>query len=614
MKVEIEDMRGLFVSAVAAISVVAACSIGAQSEQSPTLDDSAASGGASFEAAVRPPGSAELNLDMGSGGLTTGGFTPPTYGGGAVLPHIRVIPVFWGSTVSSTITSGIGDFLSAVTDNNYLDWLDEYFTSSAQIDPIGRGSAAAPITITPINTSSSLNDQAIGNELGSQIRNGVLPVPDSNTMYMVYFPSGKTITTAGCGTSCGFCGCHVSTTQTIHSANVTFTFGIIPDLSQSGCSGSCGSGSVFQNTSMVTSRELVDTIVDPFNGTGWTPEISAPCSGKTGTITSSNGTTYTVQKEWSDAANACELFVPECQRVSDAFGVDANVSWGFAPPEVQSWWSSNSCGTTHKASSNLCQKASEIYGIVGNVTWGYAPTSVQQWWTANSCNTSPLVGESNCQRASDTYGIIAGVTWGSAPSYVKSWWMSAGCISVPHALNTCQKAADTYGIVAGFTWGFAPSDVQQWWIAHSCSVGTTTSAAQLCQNASNLYAIVAGSSWGGAPTNVQAWWTSQGCNVVPQCQGVSELYGILTSLVARGTLITTSGYAPSFIYGWFTGASCNTAPLFSANTCQRAADTFGIVAGQTWGFAPSNVQTWWTNNGCNAHPGSSLIKQFTAGP
>jgi hypothetical protein len=544
------------------------------------------------------------------GGAASNAATPATYGGGAVLPHIRVVPVFWGSKVSSTITSGIGGFLSAVTDSNYLDWLDEYYSSSAKIDPIGRGSAAAPVTITPINTSSSLTDTSIGNELGSQIRNGVLPVPDSNTMYMVYFPAGKSITAAGCGTSCtpsGFCACHESTTQTVNSTNVTFTFGIIPDLSQSGCAGGCGSGSVFQNTSAATSHEMVETITDPFNGTGWTPEIGDPCNQVTGTITSSTGTSYTVQKEFSDAANACELFVPECQRVSDAFGVDG-VTWGFAPPEVQSWWTANGCATKPKASSDLCQKASEIYAI-GNNGFEYAPTSVQQWWLANKCNTNPITSETLCQRASDMYGIVAGVTWGSAPSYIRSFWTSGsfgGCNTVPHGLNACQKAADFYGIEAGITWGFAPSDVQQWWTTNGCSTFAVSMAPQLCQNASNLYGIVAGSSWGGAPANVQTWWISQNCNTTPQCQGVSELYGT--------SAFVTWGYAPSFVQSWWSGASCNTAPLFSTDTCQRAADTFGIVAGQTWGFAPSNVRTWWTNNGCNAHPRQSVIKQFNAGP
>jgi hypothetical protein len=218
--------------------------------------------------------------------------------------------VFWGSNVNSTVVSNIGAFSGAVTNSVYMDILGEFDTSTQLI---GRGSSAGAITIQPLNTSTSLTETTIGNELGAQIRLKVLPMPDANTIYNVYFPPGISITAAGCGTSCvsgGFCGCHESTTQSTASGNVTFPFGIIPDFATTACSSGCGSGTMFQNVTSTTSHELAETVTDPFNSTGWTPEIGDPCNQQHVTITTASGTTYTVQKLASNVVGACVARAP----------------------------------------------------------------------------------------------------------------------------------------------------------------------------------------------------------------------------------------------------------------------------------------------------------------
>jgi hypothetical protein len=55
---------------------------------------------------------------------------------------------------------------------------------------------------------------------------------------------------------------------------------------------------------------------------------------------------------------------------------------------VQSWWVTNACNMT-PASSNACQIASNEYGIDAGITWGFAPPNVQSWWVTNGCNTHP---------------------------------------------------------------------------------------------------------------------------------------------------------------------------------------------------------------------------------
>ena len=89
---------------------------------------------------------------------------------------------------------------------------------------IGHGFYDGQFTITPAPRTTdqlSLTTQ-IQTELLSQVSAGRLPAPvidiqgNNNTLYMIFFPPGKTIT-AGRGNSCvqgGFCAYHNSTNST----------------------------------------------------------------------------------------------------------------------------------------------------------------------------------------------------------------------------------------------------------------------------------------------------------------------------------------------------------------------------------------------------------------
>src|SRR5262252_866713 len=298
----------------------------------------------------------------------------------------------------------------------------------------------------------------------------------------------------------------------------------------------------------------------------------------------------------------------ECQRVADEFGIYPDNQWGFAPLEIQQWWTKNGCSATPQTSTNLCQKLSDIYGTTAWVTWGYAPASVQNWWSANGCLTSPMVSESLCQRASDTYGIAASGTTGTAPSYMIDWWRANGCSTSPHGANACQMAADFFGISAYYSWGFAPADAQSFWSANDCNEVAPTAnvtAAQLCQNAANFYAMSSGSP-GGAPAGIPDWFNTYCGSAAPTCQGLSEMFGV--------THGSTWAYAswpasppPTYISDWWISHSCQTVPLFSNDNCQRASNTFGISVGQTMGFAPNFVQSWWSASGCGSTPQPPLF-------
>src|SRR5450631_3416145 len=553
------------------------------------------------------------------------GATPsssPTYNGGVVLSHAQVVVVFWGPNVYSQVVSLMPTFISAMTDNEYLDWLDEYYADTPKVDPIGRGSWGGTYTITPQNHNQQLTDTAVANELGYQISHSHLPIPNSNSIYMVYFPPNYSISTPAniCGNSCttgGFCGCHESTTQVINTgtgATATFAYGIIPDLSSGPCSMSnnCAPGTPIQIAETVTTHEIAETITDPY-GNGWSPEIGDPCEGQQTTITNYNGLTFTAQYLWSNSSNGCVAVKPKCQNVSQTFGLSPSTS-GFAPTEVVSWWSANSCNTSPVGNVSECQNMSDMYGM-SPTSSGYAPSSVVTFFGGLRCGTSPAISESLCQRASDTYGIAAGVTWGAAPSYIRTFWTSNACNTAPHGLYSCQKAADLYGIVANSTWGFASlQDVQGVWNSKGCQAVSTATTAKLCQNISDLYGTAASVTWGAATAEAQNWWIQHGCGTSPICQNVSDLVGISPGVTAMANWAQSQ---------WYQNAGCTTEPQYIVDVCQVTADLFGAAAFpgfHDFQFLPNvggwNSQTWWSNN-ClsgNYHPRSDALRQYTPGP
>ena len=561
------------------------------------------------------------------------------YGGGPVIPHVSVVVVFWGPSVNSTVTSSIGSFYQTITDSDYMDWLDEYYQGFplTSYDTIGRGSLWGQITITPHHVGQSLTDAIVESELGTQIGAGVLPIPTSNTLYMIYFPPGISISTAF-GTSCqggGWCGIHLSNTRTINGVQRTITFGMIPDFGPTSACGNQACGpfqSMLLNVTGTSSHEMAEAITDPAPFSGWSPEIGDPCVGSYVGFRNSSNTEFQAQLLWSNAQDACITGFalsgsgfPKCQQESQAFGISGlsgSGGWGFAPAEVQQWWRGDSCSTSpvlNFSPSTLCQNSSDIYGIQpGNN--GYAPSSVITWFANNGCQTVPLVTESNCQRAADAYGIFPFVTFGSAPLYVQQWWGQNSCNVAANGLGACQKAANLYGIVPSQTFGFAPPDIQSDWGLNSCNATTTATAGQLCQNAANMYGIVPNIGWGDAPPNVQTWWTQTGCNRTPQCQGISDLLGT--------TAFVSWGLASAAVQNWWSAVGCNTAPQFGIrDVCQTIADNFGasnsLANGVKYGFLP-NTSTWpaqgfWQTN-CSAnwaqgqnlyHARSDALRQYT---
>ncbi len=267
------------------------------------------------------------------------GFAAPagahlSYFGGPVISNVQVIEVLYGSgsylsQVSQTTTPSIASFFTDITTSGFITLLSQYDTpaSGGTNQVIGNGTFGGLFQIVPsaANNGSTIDDSNIQAELLAQINAGHLPGPalDSagnvNTIYMIYFPPGKTITQGG-SSSCvagGFCAYHGTTSNTLNSKNLLY--GVLPDLQPgSGCSSGCGTSSTFGNYTSVTSHELAEAMTDADVGIATTfaaplawydmtnGEIGDICNGQQGSYTA-NGTTYTIQLEFSNSANNCVL-------------------------------------------------------------------------------------------------------------------------------------------------------------------------------------------------------------------------------------------------------------------------------------------------------------------
>jgi len=274
--------------------------------------------------------------------ITSGpvGFAAPagahlTYFGGPIISNVQVVQVLYGSgsynaQVAGNATPTMGNFFSDITSTGLISLLQQYNTpaSGGTGQTFGNGTFGGLFQIVPsaANNGSTIDDTNIQAELLAQINAGHLPAPvldsqgNPNTLYMIYFPPGKTITQGG-SSSCvagGFCAYHGTTSSTLNSKHVLY--GVMPDMQAgSGCSTGCGSSTVFNNYTSVTSHELVEAMTDA--DVGIATSIAAPlawydqtngeigdiCNGQQGTYVA-NGTTYTIQLEFSNSANNCVNF------------------------------------------------------------------------------------------------------------------------------------------------------------------------------------------------------------------------------------------------------------------------------------------------------------------
>jgi hypothetical protein len=270
---------------------------------------------------------------------TAGEITVPrlSYNKGHVISNVKVVPVFWGPNLFTEAKLRIGPFYEALVVSPFFDFLNEYATTvpGGTQQTINPGTTVPPVTITPINQNTLLNELDLQTEVAAQIAANGLPTPDSDTIYMLHFPAGIGLMNGKGSYDCSvpngsFCGYHANG----KSGATTFRFAAMPDVSQGLCATGClaPTGSVFDNLTATSSHELFEAITDPDDGTGWYDkqpqdaisyhqEIGDICSyvyDDTMTIAGTGGP-FIVQREWSNLYSGCIV------SKNDAYTVDLSV-------------------------------------------------------------------------------------------------------------------------------------------------------------------------------------------------------------------------------------------------------------------------------------------------
>ena len=258
-----------------------------------------------------------------------------SYYGGPVVSNAAVVSVLWGAAgsylaqVTGSVSPNMDTFFGHVTDSSYLSWLNEYNTTAGGTNQsIGYGSFAGRYAIAPSSgaAGTTIQDATIQSELLSQINGGRLPAPSldaagrPNTVYALFFPAGTTICDTGSCSGVQFCAYHSSFTASIQgkARNVRYMVLPHPDANiVSGC-GSTTADTAEKVLQSYTSHELVETITDPDVALATTAgpplawydltygEIADICLGLAdGPVAGSDGVSYTVQQEWSNALDKC---------------------------------------------------------------------------------------------------------------------------------------------------------------------------------------------------------------------------------------------------------------------------------------------------------------------
>jgi hypothetical protein len=334
------------------------------------------------------------------------------YYGGPVVSNVQVVQVLYGSgtylpQITSTASPSMASFYGGVTNSPYFTWLSEYNTNivdqggtQGTNQTIGYGSFLKQVSITPSSgdNGSTITDAEIQTELAAQINAGTLPpqtfdaAGNPNTLYMVNFPAGKTITQGGTNScqSGGFCAYHG--TFTLNGKDVYY--GVLPDMSSSsGCYTGCGSNSqVFNNQTSVASHELVETVTDAAVGLAsvygpplaWydsvNGEIGDICNAQQGSVVGGDGVTYVVQKLWSNTDNACIVQ----HAVTNDFSISASPSNVTVAQGSQGTVTISTAVTSGSAET----VALTVSGVPSGASATFSPTSV----TAGGTSTLTISG------------------------------------------------------------------------------------------------------------------------------------------------------------------------------------------------------------------------------
>jgi hypothetical protein len=242
-------------------------------------------------------------------GLRTRGAKPrPSAGplvdqGGKILPGSNTYAIFWGSPSAwnSDVQPGIASLFSGLNGTSFLNTGTQYMRA-ASIGSTFKGSqsdSSAP----PKRVSPSTLGQEVAKIYGTNV--------DPSGVYFVY--------TSNSPNGGGFCAWHSLTT--VNGVDIAVAY--MPNTTGSA---GCDPGNVYnlsgseglRSLANVTSHEFMEAVTDALPGSGtyaWIDssgaEIGDKCAWQFNSpVTLSNGSTWQLQMEWSNAAGGCVQTTP----------------------------------------------------------------------------------------------------------------------------------------------------------------------------------------------------------------------------------------------------------------------------------------------------------------
>jgi hypothetical protein len=258
-----------------------------------------------------------------------------TYNGGAIIPNVRVEPIFYGSSWSSDTTlkqqaQSITQFWQYLTTSSYMDQLGQYYqlTYPASIF-VGHGSALANPDITGAGpTSGTVYDKpgtlggsglTIQDLIRGEMLAGHVDMATSNTLYIVYTAPGVGFYASGGINSTNDYGYHGPSTANDGSYGIfpwlpSFNYAVIDYPAAASSSAS------FATLTWHSTHEFAEAVTDPDLSTGWyqgdsSHEIGDLANGITGNLAG-----YTVEYLWSNIDNNPALWTPHAHWVRTANG------------------------------------------------------------------------------------------------------------------------------------------------------------------------------------------------------------------------------------------------------------------------------------------------------
>jgi hypothetical protein len=182
-----------------------------------------------------------------------------SFGGGAVVAHVQVQALFYGTYWSTSdgqqSASAINTYLSYLVNSTFMDLMNEY--------GVGRGTFLGNGIGDPgLLGAATVSDATIQAEIANDITAGRLPGASINTLYIVFTPPNVSVTSGAESSLLDFFGYHDIFP---YGASAVVNYAVIASPIGNGDDGSL---SDFQTITHTVSHELAEAVTDP-DGSGW---------------------------------------------------------------------------------------------------------------------------------------------------------------------------------------------------------------------------------------------------------------------------------------------------------------------------------------------------------